>query len=167
MILRHLLSLLAVSLILSARPCHAGSSTDPALDLMATGITLTDEAFSYCFANDGTFQCSPLGLSGPTLDGRWAIEAHSGKSVVQVVVVAKCGWANGLSSTDSYRRIVFFIGAGETLPLKGSSTGSGTSPREHYKCHWSIAEMKPTPAPPFAENSRWLVATDPVVLREP
>jgi hypothetical protein len=158
--IRPLLSLLAVSLLVSATSGRSDSGPDPALDMLASGITLTDEAFAYSFANDGSFWCQPLDLSGPTLDGRWTIEGHCGESVIQVVAVAKCGWINGIGPTDSYRRIVFFIGAGETLPVKRTSTLSSTAPGKHYQCHWSIAEMKPTPEPPFAESQCWVVGED-------
>ncbi len=138
---RPTISIITLLVILAAMPCHSEPPPDPAIEMKDSGITLADGSSSYTFAKDGKFSSGPLGMSGRTLKGSWKIEEHSAGSAAKVVVEAKFGWINGLSPNDDYRRIVFFIYSGKTVPFERPDVVVGMLPQQHYKCYWLIDEM--------------------------
>ena len=67
-------------------------------------ITIGDGSSFFKFSNDGTFESGPLDQSGRTMKGYWTKGTNG-----RLVVTARLGWINGLSSRDQYRRIIFYI----------------------------------------------------------
>jgi hypothetical protein len=131
--------------------CHSEPPPDPAIEMKDSGITLTDGSSSYTFAKDGTFRSEPIGMSGRTFYGRWEIEDHSAGSPAKVVAEAKLGWINGLNLNDDYRRIVFVIYPGKTIPFERPDIVVGMMPENHYKCYWLIDEMSKLAKPEIAK----------------
>lgn len=138
---------LLVGMVLMGLLCHAAPPPDPAIELQASGITLTDGSSSFTFAKDGTFVSAPLGMSGRTLKGHWKLEEHAAGLPAKVVVEAKAGWVNGMSLDHDHRRMVFFIYSGKTVRYERPKGGDGkplvlgSFPESYYQCYWIIDEF--------------------------
>ncbi|TLD69352.1 hypothetical protein FEM03_18460 [Phragmitibacter flavus] len=138
---RSAILIVTVLLVIATVSCLSAPPPDPAIEMKGSGIILVDGTSSYIFAKDGTFRSDPLGMSGRTFTGNWKIEQPSAGSAAKVVVEAKCGWINGLSPNDDYRRIVFFIYSGNTTVFERPEVVGGWMPQNYYKCYWLIDEM--------------------------
>lgn len=64
----------------------------------------------------------------------------------KIEVTAKEGWINGIHK-DNYRRVVFIIGYGKTVPYITPDDPTGKlaimfqNPKTYFKCYWLIDEM--------------------------
>ena len=112
-----------------------------------SGLTLIDGSSSYTFSKDGNFSSRPLdSICGRTLTGKWV------KVGERVEVTAEEGWINGIHSPN-YRRIMFIIGSGKSVPYITPDDPTGKraimfqNPKTYFKCYWLIDEMTKIQAP--------------------
>jgi hypothetical protein len=121
--------------------------------MISSGIVLLDGSSSYTFAKDGRFTSTPLDTSGRTFEGKWEILEGKSGGTAKVIVNAKEGWRDGIQPSDSFRRIVFVIYSGETVPYVRPDDPDGKvaimcrNPKTHFKCYWFIDEMTKIEAP--------------------
>jgi hypothetical protein len=104
-------------------------------------FAISDGSSWYNFSKDGTFKSGPMGMSGRTLEGKWAAAGDD-----TFTVVAKYGWINGLSAGDEYRRIVFRMLFLEKRPSKPEGSHFGFAP-ELFDAYWHIEEFVKVPKP--------------------
>ena len=115
-----------------------------------SGIVLIDGSSSYTFSKDGSFTSAPLSASGRTFEGKWEIIEGKSEGAATVVVEAKEGWRDGIQPGNSFRRIVFVICPGETVPYIREDDPTGQlaimarDPKAYFKCYWFIDEMTKT-----------------------
>lgn len=80
--------------------------TDVASALASHGeLAFTDGTSVYTMRADNTFEARPIGMSGPTIDGRWR-RSDAGDLYE---VFGTWGWMNGASRADDFRRLRFAI----------------------------------------------------------
>ena len=145
-------ALLIVALLFCASRGNAESERSAGPEMISSGIVLLDGSSSYTFSKDGRFTSAPLDMSGRTFEGKWEILEGKSEGTVKVIVKAKEGWINGIHSPN-YRRIVFIIWSGKTVPYitpddpTGKSAIMFQSPKTYFKCYWLIDEMTKIQAP--------------------
>ena len=149
---RALRALMIVALLFSPSRGNAESEKSAGPEMISSGIVLLDGSSSYTFSKDGRFTSEPLGMSGRTFEGTWEILEGKSGGVVKVIAKAKEGWWNGIQPGD-FRRIVFFIYSGDTVPYirpgdpEGKLARMSQNPKTYYKCYWLIDEMTEIEAP--------------------
>jgi hypothetical protein len=130
--------LLVVSFRATAAP-DAPISALQAIDRFGQ-VSISDGTSYFTFAKDGSFDSGPLGLSGRTLRGRWTTGVDG-----RIVVTARLGLKNGISSGDQYRRIVFFIW---DVPQRTGDLPATSEPSVvPLHSHFLIEEMLQIPKP--------------------
>ena len=130
--------LLVVSFRAAAAP-DASISAPQAIEQFGR-VSISDGTSYFTFAKDGSFDSGPLGLSGRTLRGRWTTGVDG-----RIVVTARLGLKNGISSGDQYRRIVFFIWH---VPQRTRELPTTSEPfASPFDSHFLIEEMLQIPKP--------------------
>ena len=148
-----ILAIIIAFQLLGASRGYSGSELDAGLEMTKSGLTLIDGSSSYTFSKDGSFSSRPLNsICGRTFTGKWV------KIDERVEVTAEEGWINGLHSPN-YRRIVFIIGSGKSVPYITPDDPTGKlaimfqNPKTYFKCYWLIDEMTKIQAPLKTEES--------------
>jgi hypothetical protein len=150
--LRALRALMIVAVLFNPSRGSAESEKSAGPEMISSGIVLLDGSSSYTFSKDGRFTSAPLDMSGRTFEGTWEILEGRSRGVVKVIVKAKQGWRNGIAPGD-FRRIVFFIYSGDTVPYirpddpEGKLARMCQNPKTYYRCYWLIDEMTEIEAP--------------------
>lgn len=134
--------LLLLFLIVSFRAAAAADAPISALEAIEQfgRVSVSDGTSYFSFAKDGSFDSGPLDLSGRTLRGRW-INGVDGR----IVVTARLGLKNGISSGNQYRRIVFFIWHVSRRAREPATTAE--PPASRFDSHFLIEEMLQIPKP--------------------
>jgi hypothetical protein len=145
--IQKLLAMMLALQLLGASRGHSESERKAELEMTESGLTLIDGSSSYTFSKDGSFSSRPLdSICGRTFTGKWV------RIDERVEVTAEEGWVNGIHS-PSYRRIVFIIGSGKSVPyiMPDDPTGKLAivlqNPKTYFKCYWLIDEMTKIQAP--------------------
>ena len=140
-------ALLIVVLLFGMSRGNAESERSAGPEMIGSGIVLLDGSSSYTFSKDGRFTSAPLDMSGRTFEGKWEILEGKSGGTAKVIVIAKEGWRDGIQPGDSFRRIVFVIYSGETVPYARPDDPIGKlaimcrNPKAYYKCYWLIDEL--------------------------
>ena len=76
-------------------------------------LNVSDGSSLYLFNQDGSFHSFPVGMSGRTIEGRWAFQPGS---EAVVIIEGRWGWLNGLSPLDDFRtmKLVLYPREGES-----------------------------------------------------
>jgi hypothetical protein len=137
-----------------AEPEDSGKPTRAAgPEMISSGIVLLDGSSSYTFSKDGKFTSTPLDWGGRTFEGNWEMLEGKSGGLAKVIVRAKEGWRDGIQPSDSFRRIVFIIFGGDTVPYVRPDDPTGKlarmcqNPKAYFKCYWLIDEMTKIEAP--------------------
>jgi hypothetical protein len=139
------LIIVAVLLFVGRVQAASPDTLKPRNALQADGsLTLTDGSSYFIFAQDGTFQSFPAGLSGRTFEGTWTAK-DEGPTIF--TVEAKQGWINGVSRTDDYRKIVFFIYSGHKRAVETQPFGGTLPSKEVWDGYFLIDELTRIPKP--------------------
>jgi|GEM_PF-2726279 len=151
--IQKLLAMMFALQLLGASRGYSESAREADLEMSESGLTLIDGSSSYTFSKDGSFSSRPLDSDcGRTFTGKWV------KIDNKVEVTAKEGWINGMHR-PSYRRIVFIIWPGKTVPYITPDDPTGKlammfqSPKTYFKCYWLIDEMTKIQAPLKTEEA--------------
>ncbi len=133
-----------LAFLLCAAPLIATAEEDSFSPLKAIkqfgGISITDGSSFFTFSKDGSFRSGPLGISGREFEGHWTADGP------RLVVTAKLGWINGVSTGHDYRRIVFVIYSVRRRPPENKPSLGGAQP-ELFDCYFLIDELVSIPEP--------------------
>ncbi|MCA8987836.1 MAG: hypothetical protein KDA78_09365 [Planctomycetaceae bacterium] len=113
----------------------AGELIKPESILGKQELCLSDGSSVYYFMPDKTFRLEPIGISGRTIEGTWALDSNG------IHISGQWSWINGLSALDDFREMDIHIGYLQNETRDHTSSLQGTKHKIH-NCYFLIERVE-------------------------